>query len=177
MKSEGYGGPVDQKARAIIAIGQAVRRMAMSKFPLDATPITRLLTASTFSIARNRYGEQGGRYASTRLDPKPWHIEVAKAILDGDLPEIVPRSTKFLDPWTPGATQRGRKLPDFVKVMENWHRKDHYAWAGPVDGIDTGALAFFYPEPSMPIREENLAKIIKSYRSRFPREPEGPQGA
>lgn len=170
MKSEGYAGPASQKARALIAIGQTVQRVAHKSFSGSDFPITNLLTRSIFKIANGKYGQQTGRYAATSLDPKPWHIEAAKAIINNELPDVVPGAVSFLDPWLPGATQRGVPLGDFLAVMKKRHSLDKLAWTGPVPGIDTKSLIFFYSEPSKEIREERLADFMKYYRG-LPREP------
>jgi len=170
MKSEGYAGPASQKARALLAIGQTVQRVAHKSFSGSSSPITNLLTRSIFKIANGRYGQQTGRYAATSLDPKPWHIEAAKSIISNEVPDIVPEAVSFLDPWMPGATQRGVPLGDLLAVMKKRHSEDKLAWTGPVNGIDSKSLIFFYPEPSKEIREERLADFIRYYRG-LPREP------
>jgi len=164
MKSEGFKGPIEDKARTLIAKGQAARRAALARFPDEENPITRKLTASVFRVANGHYGEQSGRYAATSNDPRPWHIEAAKAIIADELPDVAPGTVSFLDAWQSGGTQRGKELPDFIDVMVKRHRKDKLAWFGLIPGIPASFI-MFYPESSVAVREEMLDKFIRLYRT------------
>ena len=163
MKSEGYGGRLSGKARALVAIGQCVVNAARSSYPRSKTPITDKLTRSRYRYANGHYGPQRGRYAATGVMPKPWHIRAAKAILSGAAPNLAQGCHSFCDPavWR-GGTQRGRKLRPFADVMKRWH--DSYKWAAVlVPGVDPFHLILFKSEGSKAKRAESLARCLEIY--------------
>src|SRR3990167_6280167 len=74
MKSEGYGGRLSGKARALVAIGQCVVNAARSSYPRSKTPITDKLTRSRYRYANGHYGPQRGRKLRPFADVmKRWH--------------------------------------------------------------------------------------------------------
>lgn len=162
LKSEGYGGPVSQKARAIAAIGQAI----MNKAASVGKSVTELLTHSDFPNATGHYGEQSGRYAATSQDPRPWHLKLAKALLRHELPDIANGGMYFLDPWEPGAEQRGKKLEPFEDVLRRWHEKYHYVRV-PMPGITEDALMMFKPSTDSVAIAESLASSIVAWKNAF----------
>lgn len=163
MASEGYSG--DDYALAMMVIGTVGKNVAMQKNPTAHFPITTLLTYSQYQAVRWRYGEQSGRWAATTQDPTRWHVLLAEAIIRGEIPDITQGGVKYVDPWPPGATQRGKPLPPFDQLMTVWHRT--LAWR-PIPGIETRALAVFAPEPDPVKRAGALASLLDEWR-RMPR--------
>lgn len=162
VRSEGYGGAVVGKAAAGVAIAQAVRNAA------GAGSITAKLIRSKYPAAAGLYGEQSGRYASTRLDPSRWHMQLAHAVLDGDVPDLARGATMFLDPHVyVGGTQAGRALERFDAVMRRWHSVDQagygMAWVGPIPTVDAGHLMLFREESSAAAREASYRAALRIF--------------
>lgn len=172
LKSEGYSGPLSQKARALVAIGQSVINKAKSV----KKSVTELLTHSEIPAANGLYGEQSGRYAATSQDPRPYHLKLAKALLHGEIPDIVHGGMYFLDPWEPWAEQRGKKLEDFATVLKRWHDEYHYVRI-PIPGLTEDALMVFKPEGDAMKRAASLVASIAAWKQAFigrsSRDPEG----
>lgn len=169
MASEGYAG--DDYTLAMMVIGHVGRNVARAKYPSATYPITTLLTYSSYAAVRWRYGEQSGRWAATTRDPTRWHVMLADAIRNGEVADITRGAVKYLDPWPPGAVQRGKALPPFDQLMTVWHGpKVKVAWRGPLPGIQTSALAVFHDEPDAVKRREALVSLISEWRRMvFPR--------
>jgi hypothetical protein len=138
IASEGYGTSVDKdgtllgKPVAAIAIAQAVRNKAKRAWKGS---ITKALTYSTYaSVPQWHYGEQSGRYASTSRNPNRWHLEVARAVINEDVPNLVADAHMFFDPRTQdGGTQGGKAINPSDEILIKWHDEGN-AWIGPVPG-------------------------------------------
>lgn len=162
VRSEGYSGAAIGKAAAAVAIGQAVRNGAGSH------SITAKLVHSSYPAASGFYGEQRGRYASTRLDPTGWHAQVAAAVLERAVPDLARSATMFLAPHVyVGGTQAGRPLGPFDVRMRKWHSIDQegydQAWVGHIATVDAGHLMLFHHESSVGAREASYKASLRIF--------------
>lgn len=168
LASEGYGTSADPdntdrgKPVAIVAIAQAVRNKAKAKWNGS---ITKTLTYSTWAakdpaLPQWHYGEQSGRYASTSADPNRWHIEVAKAVLNDTVPNIVGDAYMFFDPKTQdGGVQAGKRIQPADVTLTDWHSRN--AWIGPIAGLDSYYLMFLRPESDAKVRAQALSAALQ----------------
>lgn len=166
IASEGYGSRRDPgatnrgRASAAVAITQTCLCAAARR---GKTP-TSLLTWHAVPRLLGHYGEQRGRWASTTIDPRPWHIEVGRQVLAGEVPDLAQGATQFLDPsvWLDGGgAQRGRPLRPLGEVLRRWCRTS--AWIGPIPSVATRYLALFRPEPSSARRAAALAALEAAF--------------
>lgn len=156
LASEGYGGEDVGEIWAIVAIAQAVVNTARAR----GKNITALVTASTWGTPlAGHYGEQSGRYAATSADPREWHLAVARAVLQGAVPDLARGATQFFDPLVQdGGVQRGTKIKTADAILQSWHA--HSAWIGQVPMIDPYALMFLRPEPNPVLRAAALSAAL-----------------
>jgi len=171
IASEGYGnrrkdpeGTAQAAPIAAVGIAQAVRNNAK----LGGKSITAMLTYSTWGktndIPQGRYGEQSGRYAATSADPNRWHLAVAKAVLNDEVPNLVGAAHKFFDPETQdGGTQAGKTISDAATVLTSWHKEN--AWIGVVPGTDPYYLMFLRKEANPAVRQAALQAALQVVRA------------
>lgn len=160
LVSEGYGGARIGKAAAAVGIAQVVVELAR----LKRVSITELVTASTFPAAHGFYGEQRGRKVATTRDPTRWHLEIARAVLAREVPDLVHGATHFLDMAVfARGTQAGRDLSPFETVIRSWITgREKNTIRDLVPTIDPFHLLFLGPGPTVD-REDEVRKALKIY--------------
>lgn len=167
LASEGYGDTKDhpeetRKGRAVAAVAQAQIALRAK----GGARGLRLALLGSFLVAnRGRFGSQGGRYASTRHAPTKWHVQVAQAVIRGELPNITANATQFLDP-------TGAFTVDYPTTLASWTRTAR--WIGPLPTIASGWFQAFAPERSAEVRERSRTAALAasfSYQA-DPRDPD-----
>lgn len=157
IASEGYSGPAGERAAAAVAIGQVCLNEAKRR----DTTVTKLLLRSNREMASGSYGEQKGRWASTRKDPCKWHLDVAKAVVAKQVPDLIGSASMFFDPKTQDSGKQGtHSLQSADKIITTWTNEDKKAWIGPVKGLSSYNLMFLKSEPDAAKREKALSAAL-----------------
>lgn len=155
IASEGYGGPKPEKPLALTGIIWAAKNVAKKR----VTTLAKVLLKSSDPEANGHFGEQHGRWASTRIEPKPYHIEIAQRVMLGQIPDPTGGATGFLDAsvWEKGL-QAGRKLRPLAEILMGWAGEK--MWTGPVAGITTAYLAFFKPSFNKSKNQSSMQTLL-----------------
>ena len=162
LASEGYPGPRAEAAAGFVAIAQC----AVHKARRRGLDVAQLLLRSTVEEAAGHFGEQRGRWASTRQDPRRWHAEVAAEVLAGGPAEgdVAQGGEGFLHP-----SGMGDRL---WSVLKRWH-DGGAAWVGPSPHFTPSALVIVAPDASR--TERDIA--YRALRAALERAPGGAAGA
>lgn len=156
LASEGYDG--DKRvgyAAAAVATAQTALNVVARASAFNS--VTGRLTYSQFAVGRGRYGSQIGRWASTRLDPRRWHLDVARAVLAKDVPDLARGSVQFFAPSVQDrGTQDGNVISSADVILRRWHQ--HNAYAGGVPTVDPYRLMFLRPE-SDPVARASALRV------------------
>lgn len=163
IASEGYSGGGGYLGETVgrVCLAQAVRNEAKRR----GKTITELCTRD------GHYGTQNWViYCATSKDPVRWHGDIARAVLAGDVPDLVRGATNFVPPSLWGnaanagqeATQSGNKLKAFTDLMASWHTSK--AWIGDViPGLNPYHLLLLKNEPSAERRRASLQAVLDLY--------------
>jgi hypothetical protein len=178
IASEGYSGDKQTEgATAAIAICQ----MALNKAKRVGQDVTDVMTYHPSRDNRNdRYGRQnGGRYCSTIRDPKQWHLNVANAVWNSLVPDIVEGCHMYFDPKVQdGGKQAGTALRrDAEGVCREWIIDGGNEFV-PLPGISTYNLMAFRRPLAKSLRKENfelaMQHIEKGRRGKSTLDPRDP---
>lgn len=165
IASEGYGDArndpeTTRRGRAAAAVGMAyvVVREALAR----EKSITGMLTAGAFTTApAGQYGAQRGRYASTARPPTRWHLQVAAAVLAGEVTDVSRGARHFLDPAVfRGGVQDGLPLGELGDTLTRWMIKGRQDWVGQVPTIDPYYLVFIGPGGTDETRQANRRRLL-----------------
>lgn len=160
LASEGYGGGADGYAAALVAIGQASLNVA-ARNGLSITA----QCVKAHGDANGHYGQQTqGREFATTEDPTAWHIECARQIRAGEVPDLAFGAHQYLDPsvWASRANSE-HPLEPFSTVITRWHDSYKWAWAGSIPSVNPFYLMLFYPEGDEETRADSLKQCLEIY--------------
>lgn len=94
-----------------------------------------------WDFTRGRYGEQHGRYASTRRTPTVRSMVAARMAREGS--DIARGARAWMAPKVnDDGRQGGRNLRDAITVAKEWAMSGR-EWIGPMEGVDSYRQAFF----------------------------------
>lgn len=143
-------------AEYLLAVAELVRNKAKRK---DKEVYQQLVftTSPAYHFTYGRYGEQRGRSASTRQDPKGRHVAAAKAALVGASDMLPSNATTWFGPKLQDSGKQGTHSLNYdaVEIARKWG-EDKLHWIGPLPGIDTYKFVVFKQETT---RTDNQALV------------------
>jgi hypothetical protein len=148
---------------ALLAVAEAIRNAAKEK---GTTPYTLLAyrTAAAYSWTAGRYGEQHGRWASTRQDPTQRTLAAARAALQQGA-NIANGAARWLGLATMDAGSQGdRKLTyDAIGIAKKWGAEG-WQWIGHLPRVDTYRTVALFRRVSGKVGNDDLCAVIELAR-------------
>ncbi len=162
-------------AEYLLAVAEMVRNKAKRKGREVYQQLV-FTTNSTFSFTQGRYGEQRGRTASTRQDPKQRHVAAAQAALNGGSDFLPSNATTWFGPKLQDSGKQGTHSLsyDAVEIAHKWG-DDKLHWIGPLPGIDSYKFAVFSQETTKTDNQALVDMILAARGGVDMLSPEAPE--
>lgn len=119
-------------AAQLLAVAEAIRNAAAEKGRSVFAQVTR---DRSHPFADKLFGEQAGRFVSSRQNPRGQHVEAAMVALDLGT-RLARDAVRFISPKThDSGVQRGRSIPSAEEIIRS-RASEGLLWVGPIEGID-----------------------------------------
>lgn len=147
----------------LLSIAECLRNEAKAR-NVEIYALLTWETASSYAFTRGKYGEQHGRFASTRQQPTQRALRAAREAITG-----VSGLTNGARRWVSlramdGGKQGARDLTnDAVSIVQKWGAEG-WRWIGPLPNVDSYKHACFRRD-SVGQKNEDLIAVIELGRA------------